>query len=151
MVDRTLALVRAYGNSHRAGSSSGAMERFAARFLGRKPGIDSQRQQGKSVASRRSFRQLPEIRRITIIEQSARPVSDSRANSSALFVGFGYPLATCQLAGLRLEPQDKWWPILSKISGQAMAAQLEPPGILDQSACAKMAAFDPRQTSRVPN
>ena len=56
MLDRTLSLGRAYGNSHRAGSGNDAMKRFEARFSGREPGIDGQRQQGESVASLSSFR-----------------------------------------------------------------------------------------------
>lgn len=107
MVDKTLSLVRAYGNSHRAGLGSGAMERFVARFSGQKPGIDSQRQQGESVASRRSFGQLPEIKQHSVIEQSVRPVSDSHANSSALFGGFGPSLADCQLVSQGLKCPGK--------------------------------------------
>ena len=69
--------------------------------------MDSQRQQGESVASRRSFRQLPETRQHSVIEQSVRPVSDSHANSSALFGGLDTSLADCRMVSQGLKCPGK--------------------------------------------
>ena len=48
-----------------------------------------------------------EIKQHSVIKQSVRPVSDSHANSSALYGSFGHTLATYQLVGQNLECRGK--------------------------------------------